>query len=98
VAVGLGLLQARLLARPLQELAGAADRLGFRDARPLGRRTAAGNLGQGGGGCGGSAQRINELLTAERDFAGAAPRISFGPPLTALVDAAGGDDRGVGLT
>ena len=38
VAVGLAVFQARRLARPLQDLAGAADRLGSGDARPLGRR------------------------------------------------------------
>ncbi|HEY6481611.1 MAG TPA: two-component sensor histidine kinase, partial [Streptosporangiaceae bacterium] len=38
VAVVLALMQARRLARPLEELARAADRLGSGAARPLGRR------------------------------------------------------------
>jgi len=38
VAVGLAMIQAKRLTRPLRELAGAAGRLGSGDAGPLGRR------------------------------------------------------------
>ena len=83
VAVVLALIQARRLARPLKELATAADRLGSGDARPLGRRYGVQELDRVAEGLDGSAQRINDLLSAERDFAVDASH-QLRTPLTAL--------------
>jgi signal transduction histidine kinase len=83
VAVVLGLLYARRITRPLQELAGAADRLGSGDSSPLGRRYGIQELDRVAEGLDGSAQRINDLLSAERDFAVDASH-QLRTPLTAL--------------
>ena len=83
VAVVLALLQARRLARPMQELARAADRLGSGAARPLGRRYGIQELDRVAEGLDGSAQRITDLLSAERDFAIDASH-QLRTPLTAL--------------
>jgi signal transduction histidine kinase len=83
VAVVLALFQARRLARPMEELARAADRLGSGDARPLGRRYGVQELDRVAEGLDGSAQRITDLLSAERDFAVDASH-QLRTPLTAL--------------
>jgi signal transduction histidine kinase len=83
VAVALAILQARRLARPLTELAGAADRLGSGDASPLGRRYGVPELDRVAEGLDGSAHRISDLLAAERDFAADASH-QLRTPLTAL--------------
>jgi len=83
IAVVLGLVYARRIVRPLDELAGAADRLGLGDSSPLGRRYGIHELDRVAEGLDGSAQRINDLLSAERDFAIDASH-QLRTPLTAL--------------
>jgi signal transduction histidine kinase len=67
----------------MQELAGAADRLGSGDARPLGRRYGVAELDRVAEGLDGSAQRISDMLAAEREFAADASH-QLRTPLTAL--------------
>jgi signal transduction histidine kinase len=83
VAVALAIIQARRLTRPLQELAEAAGRLGSGEAGPLGRRYGIPELDQVAEGLDGSAERISELLAAEREFAADASH-QLRSPLTAL--------------
>ena len=83
VAVGLAMFEAKRLTKPLRELASAADRLGSGDAGPLGRRYGVPELDRVAEGLDGSAQRISELLAAEREFAADASH-QLRTPLTAL--------------
>jgi len=83
LAVILGMLYARRIVRPLSELAGAADRLGSGDSSPVGRRYGIQELDRVAEGLDSSAQRINDLLSAERDFAVDASH-QLRTPLTAL--------------
>jgi signal transduction histidine kinase len=83
LAVILGLGYVRRIVRPLEELAGAADRLGSGDSSPLGRRYGIQELDRVAEGLDGSVQRINDLLSAERDFAIDASH-QLRTPLTAL--------------
>ncbi|HWG63446.1 MAG TPA: HAMP domain-containing sensor histidine kinase [Streptosporangiaceae bacterium] len=83
VAVALAVITAKRLNRPLEELASAADRLGSGDARPLGRRYGVAELDRLAEGLDGSARRITDLLSAERDFAADASH-QLRTPLTAL--------------
>jgi signal transduction histidine kinase len=83
IAVVLGLYYARRMMRPLSELAAAADRLGSGDSSPLGRRYGIQELDRVAEGLDGSAQRINDLLSAEREFSVDASH-QLRTPLTAL--------------
>jgi signal transduction histidine kinase len=69
VAAGLTMAPARRLARPIQDLARAADRIGSGDARPVGRRYGIGELDRVAEGLDNAAQRVTDLISAEQDFA-----------------------------
>jgi signal transduction histidine kinase len=71
------------LARPVQELAEAAGRLGAGDPRPLGRRYGVTDLDQLADGLDSSARRLSSLLAADRELAVDASH-QLRTPLTAL--------------
>src|SRR5262245_57037335 len=74
---------ARRLARPIQDLARAADRIGSGDARPVGRRYGIAELDRVAEGLDNAAQRVTDLISAEQDFAVDASH-QLRTPLTAL--------------
>ena len=71
------------LARPVEELAEAAARLGAGDPRPLGRRYGVADLDQVADGLDSSARRLSSLLAADRELAVDASH-QLRTPLTAL--------------
>jgi signal transduction histidine kinase len=71
------------LARPVEELAEAAGRLGAGDPRPLGRRYGVADLDQVADGLDSSARRLSSLLAADRELAVDASH-QLRTPLTAL--------------
>jgi signal transduction histidine kinase len=83
LAVWLALFLTRRNAKPLQELAEAAGRLGAGDPRPLGRRYGVSDLDQMADGLDRSARRLMSLLAADRELAVDASH-QLRTPLTAL--------------
>jgi signal transduction histidine kinase len=71
------------LARPVEELAEAAGRLGAGDPRPLGRRYGVADLDQVADGLDTSARRLSSLLAADRELTADASH-QLRTPLTAL--------------
>jgi len=71
------------VARPVEELAEAAGRLGAGDPRPLGRRYGVADLDQVADGLDSSARRLSSLLAADRELAVDASH-QLRTPLTAL--------------
>jgi len=74
---------ARRAARPVEELAEAAGRLGTGDPRPVGRRYGVTELDQVADGLDSAARRVTSLLTADRELAIDASH-QLRTPLTAL--------------
>jgi signal transduction histidine kinase len=83
LAAWLSAVLARWLARPVEELAEAASRLGAGDPRPLGRRYGVPELDQMADGLDSSARRLSSLLAADRELAVDASH-QLRTPLTAL--------------
>jgi signal transduction histidine kinase len=83
LAVWVTALLAARLARPVEELAEAAARLGAGDPRPLGRRYGVADLDQVADGLDTSARRLSRLLAADRELAVDASH-QLRTPLTAL--------------
>ncbi|HEX3959533.1 MAG TPA: HAMP domain-containing sensor histidine kinase [Trebonia sp.] len=69
VAVPAAGLVARRAARPVEELAEAAGRLGTGDPRPVGRRYGVTEIDQVADGLDSAARRVTHLLTADRELA-----------------------------
>ena len=83
LAAWLAALLARRMARPVEELAEAAGRLGTGDPRPLGRRYGVADLDQLADGLDSFARRLSSLLAADRELAVDASH-QLRTPLTAL--------------
>ncbi len=83
VAAVLTLAQARRLARPAEDLARAADRIGSGDARPVARRYGVRELDRIADGLDTAVQRVSDFISAEQDFAVDASH-QLRTPLTAL--------------
>ncbi|HEX6525017.1 MAG TPA: HAMP domain-containing sensor histidine kinase [Streptosporangiaceae bacterium] len=83
LAAWLARILSRWLARPVEELAEAAGRLGAGDPRPLGRRYGVADLDQVADGLDSSARRLSSLLSADRELAVDASH-QLRTPLTAL--------------
>src|SRR6201993_1902855 len=83
LAVVLAWILARWVARPVEELAEAAGRLGTGDPRPVGRRYGVPELDQVADGLDSAARRVTQLLTADRELAIDASH-QLRTPLTAL--------------
>ncbi len=83
LAAWLSSFAAARLARPVEELAEAAGRLGAGDPRPLSRRYGLGDLDQVAHGLDTSARRLSSLLAADRELAVDASH-QLRTPLTAL--------------
>jgi signal transduction histidine kinase len=69
VAIAVASVVARRAARPVEELAEAAGRLGTGDPRPVGRRYGVNELDQVADGLDSAARRVTRLLTADRELA-----------------------------
>jgi signal transduction histidine kinase len=83
LAAWLAAVLAARVARPVEELAEAAGRLGAGDPRPLGRRYGVAELDQVADGLDSSARRLSSLLAADRELAVDASH-QLRTPLTAL--------------
>jgi signal transduction histidine kinase len=83
LATWLAAVLAARMARPIEELAEAAGRLGAGDPRPLGRRYGVAELDQVADGLDSSARRLSSLLAADRELAVDASH-QLRTPLTAL--------------
>src|SRR6516165_2194923 len=83
LAAWLAAVLAGRMARPVEELAEAAGRLGAGDPRPLGRRYGVADLDQVADGLNSSARRLSSLLAADRELAVDASH-QLRTPLTAL--------------
>src|ERR1700678_184470 len=83
LAAWVAALLAGRMARPVEELAEAAARLGAGDPRPLGRRYGIADLDQAADGLDSSARRLSSLLAADRELAVDASH-QLRTPLTAL--------------
>jgi signal transduction histidine kinase len=82
-AVAAARVLARRAARPVEELAEAAGRLGTGDPRPVGRRYGVSEIDQVADGLDSAARRVTHLLTADRELAIDASH-QIRTPLTAL--------------